>query len=109
MTIICGKCKQEMQEVELEQYEFEGGIVLENVSAMRCPGGHITFTEAQDMEQRTEDIKQHAFRFVRSVSKSARSLVIRIPSDLAKHLGLSEDSKVEMIPMGKKRFVVEIK
>ena len=111
MTIICGKCKQEMQEVELEQYELEGGIVLENVKAMRCPGGHITFTEtqAQDMEQRTEDIKKHAFRFVRSVSKSARSLVIRIPSDLAKHLGLSEDSKVEMIPMGKKRFVVEIK
>jgi hypothetical protein len=111
MTIICGKCKQEMQEVELEQYEFEEGIVLENVGAMRCPGGHITFTEAQalDMEQRTEDIKQHSFRFVRSVSKSARSLVIRIPSDLAKHLGLSEDSKVEMIPMGKKRFVVEIK
>jgi hypothetical protein len=59
MTIICGKCKQEMQEVELEQYEFEGGIVLENVKAMRCTGGHITFTEAQaqDMEQRTEDIK----------------------------------------------------
>ena len=111
MTIICGKCKQDMQEVELEKYEFEGGIELDNVKAMRCPGGHITFTEAQahDMEQRTEDIKQNAFRFVRSVSKSARSLVIRIPSDLAKHLGLSEDSKVEMFPLGKKRFIVEIK
>lgn len=111
MTIICGKCRQEMQEVELPQYEFEDGVWLDNVRAMRCPGGHITFTEsqAQDMEQRTEDIKQHTFRFVRSVSKSARSLVIRIPSDLAKHLGLSEDSKVEMIPMGKKRFLVEIK
>ncbi|MFA4935966.1 MAG: AbrB/MazE/SpoVT family DNA-binding domain-containing protein [Candidatus Methanoperedens sp.] len=111
MSIICGKCKQEMQEVELPQYEFEEGVILENVKAMRCPEGHNTFTEAQaqDMERRTEDIKKHAFRFIRSVSKSARSLVIRIPSDLAKHLGLSEDSKVEMIPLGKKRFVVEIK
>ena len=111
MTIICGKCKQKMQEVEIELYEFEEGVILDKVKAMRCPEGHITFTEAQaqDMEHRTEEIKKHAFRFVRSVSKSARSLVIRIPSDLAKHLGLSENSKVEMIPMGKKRFVVEIK
>jgi hypothetical protein len=109
--IICGRCNQEMQKIELETYEFEEGIILDNVKAMRCPEGHVTFTEeqAENMEQRTEDIKQHAFRFVRSVSKSARSLVIRIPSDLAKHLGLSEDSKVEMIPLGKKRFVVEIK
>ncbi len=111
MTIICVKCNQEMQEVELKKYEFEEGIVLENVKAMHCPNGHITFTEEQalEIEQRTEDIKKYAFRFVRSVSKSARSLVIRIPSDLAKYLGLSENSRVEMIPIGKKRFVVEIK
>jgi len=110
-AIICGKCGQEMQEVELEQYEFEEGIVLENVRAMRCPDGHVTFTEEQalDMERRSEDIKKHAFRFVRSVSKSARSLVIRIPADLAKHLDINEDSKIEMIPLGKKRFVVEVK
>ncbi len=109
--IICGKCKQEMQEVELEQYEFEEGIVLESVRAMRCPNGHVTFTEEQasDMELRSEDIKKHAFRFVRSVSKSARSLVIRIPADLAKHLDITENSKIEMIPLGKKRFMVELK
>lgn len=111
MAIICGKCKQEMKEVELKHYEFEDGVVLENVRAMRCPKGHVTFTEEQAllMEQRTEDIKKHAFKFIRSVSKSARSLVIRIPSDLAKNLELSESSKVEMIPIGKKRFLVEVK
>jgi hypothetical protein len=109
--IICGKCRQEMREVELEQYEFEEGIVLEKVRAMRCPNGHITFTEQQasDMEQRSEEIKKNAFRFVRSVSKSARSLVIRIPADLAKHLDITENSKIEMIPLGKKKFMVELK
>jgi len=82
------------------------GIVLDNVRAMRCPQGHVTFTEEQalNMEQRTEDIKKHAFGFVRSVSKSARSLVIRIPADLAKHLDITENSKIEMIPLGKKNF-----
>lgn len=111
MTVICGKCKQEMQEVEIGEYEFEEGIILENVRAMRCPDGHVTFTEEQalDMERRVEDIKKHAFRFIRSVSKSARSLVIRIPADLAKHLDMRENSKVEMVPLGKKRFMVEIK
>jgi hypothetical protein len=109
--IICGKCKQEMHAIELDQYEFEEGIVLENVRAMRCPNGHITFTEEQasDMERRSEDIRKHSFRFVRSVSKSARSLVIRIPADLAKHLDITENSKIEMIPLGKKKFMVELK
>jgi len=67
MTIICGKCKQEMQEIELATYEFEEGIILENVRAMRCSEGHVTFTEEQalDMERRVEDIKKHAFRFVK--------------------------------------------
>ncbi len=111
MTIICGKCNQEMQEVELKEYEFEDGIVLESVKAMRCPLGHVTFTEEQAdvLETRTEDIKMHAFRFIRSISKSARSMVIRIPADLAKHLEIDEKSKVEMIPLGKKRFLVEVK
>ncbi len=110
MPILCGKCEEEMEEVILPKYEFEEGIVLENVRAMRCPQGHITFTEDQalEMEHRTDDINQRAFRFVRSVSKSARSLVIRIPADLAKHMGLHENSKVEMIPVGKKRFIVDI-
>jgi len=111
MAIICGKCNQEMEEVELKAYEFEDGIVLDNVKAMRCPSGHITFTEEQAdiLEQRTEDIKTHAFRFIRSISKSARSLVIRIPADLAKHMDIDEKSKVEMIPIGKKRFLIEVK
>lgn len=111
MTLICGKCEKEMKEVELRDYEFEEGIVLDNVRAMQCPSGHITFTEEQAdiLEQRTEDIKTHAFRFIRSISKSARSLVIRIPSDLAKYLEIDEKSKVEMIPLSKKRFLIEVK
>ncbi|HIH44515.1 MAG TPA: AbrB/MazE/SpoVT family DNA-binding domain-containing protein [Candidatus Methanoperedenaceae archaeon] len=110
-AIICGKCRQEMWEVELPRYEFEEGIVLENVRGMRCSEGHVTFTEeqAQEMERRSEDIKKYAFRFVRSVSKSARSLVIRIPVDLAKHLDITENSKIEMVPMGKKKFMIEVK
>ena len=44
-----------------------------------------------------------------SISKSARSLVIRIPSDLTKYLEIDEKSKVEMIPLSKKRFLIEVK
>lgn len=58
MTIICGKCEKEMKEIELKEYEFEDGIILDNVRAMQCPTGHVTFTEEQAdiLEQRTEDI-----------------------------------------------------
>jgi hypothetical protein len=34
---------------------------------------------------------------------------IRIPSDLAKYLEIDEKSKVEMIPLSKKRFLIEVK
>ncbi|MBU4220874.1 MAG: hypothetical protein KKD46_08325 [Euryarchaeota archaeon] len=47
MTIICGKCEKEMKEIELKEYEFEDGIILDNVRAMQCPSGHVTFTEEQ--------------------------------------------------------------
>lgn len=109
--IKCGKCNKEMQETVLDKYEFEEGITLENVHAMKCSNGHIAFTEEQalDMEKRTEDIKKHAFKFMRSVSRSGRSLVMRIPADLAKHVGLKEDSKIELIPLDKKKFLVEVK
>ncbi len=109
--IKCGKCGKEMQDAVLDKYEFEEGISLENVRALKCPNGHVTFTEEQAlaMERRTEDIKKHAFKFVRNISRSGRSLVMRIPADLAKHVGLTEDSKIELIPLDKKKFLVEVK
>lgn len=109
--IECGKCGKEMHETVLEEYEFEEGIPLENVKAMRCANGHITFTEEQaiSLEKRAESLKKQTFKFVRSISKSGRSLVMRIPTDLAKHIGLREDCKVELIPLTKKRFLVEVK
>ncbi len=59
MVILCGKCNLEMGEVSLNIYEFEEGITLDNVKAMRCPQGHVIFTEEQAMEaeKRTEDAK----------------------------------------------------
>jgi hypothetical protein len=107
----CGKCGSKMDETVLEEYEFEEGIVLENVKALKCQNNHIVFTEEQAlaMEKRTSEVKRRAFKFVRNVSKSGRSLVMRIPADLARHLGLRNDSIVELIPLNKKKFLVEVK
>lgn len=110
-TIKCGKCGAPMEEVVLDRYEFEEGIALDNVRGMHCENGHVTFTEAQaeEMEKRTENIRKRAFKFARTVSKSGRSLVMRIPADLARHLDLTENSEVELIPLDKKKFLVEVK
>ncbi len=50
MGILCGRCNQEMHEVNLNTYEIEEGITLENVKVLRCPQGHVTFTEKQAHE-----------------------------------------------------------
>lgn len=93
MAIICGKCKQEMKEVELTEYEFEDGIVLENVKAMRCPKGHVTFTEEQAllMEQQTKYIA-----FKRELKQVKNSL-----ADFEKRHKMSSDEFYEKFNAGK--------
>ncbi len=92
MAIICGKCKLELKEVELKEYEFERGIVLENVKAMRCLKGHVIFTEeALLMEQRTKYIA-----FKHELKQVENSL-----ADFEKRHKMSSDEFYEKFNAGK--------
>ncbi len=46
--------------------------------------------------------------FERKVSYSGRSLIITIPEDLARHMGIKKGAKAKLVPVGKKQFLVEI-
>ena len=106
----CAECNVQMKEAILPTYEYEEGIPLKNVLCLRCPKcENIFFTEeqAEIMERRTEEIKKIMFEFIRTISKSGRSLVLRIPQDVRRYYDLEEGEKVKIIPVGQEGFMVK--
>jgi len=106
--IYCAKCNVEMYLGIVPKYEYTEGIPLHNVSAHLCPKcDNVFFTEEQadEMEARTEEIKKHDFAFPRKVTISGKSLVVSIPSALAKHLHIKQGQKVRILPSSNGFFV----
>ena len=110
MKIMCTKCNEEMQKVNLDKYEYVKGFALYNVPAYQCAKcGNLFFAEkmVNSMEKRTTELKMHSFGFERTIAISGKGLAVRIPSDLASHLKLKEGESVKIIPIDHKGFVVE--
>ncbi|VVC02940.1 Uncharacterised protein [Candidatus Burarchaeum australiense] len=55
-----------------------------------------------------ENIRRKNLIFERKVSYSGRSLIITIPEDLARHMGIKKGAKTRLIPVGRKAFLVEV-
>lgn len=105
----CTKCHEEMEDVVLSSYVFEEGIPLQNVDAAQCPScKKVSFTEEQAdlMEERTEKIKKDSFGFERKITISGKSLVVTIPSELAKHLHIKKGQKVKIFPVAKDGILI---
>ena len=55
-----------------------------------------------------ENIRKRNLVFERKVSYAGRSLIITIPEDLARHMGIRKGAKAKLVPVGRKWFLVEI-
>ena len=106
----CATCNKEMKLVLLKNYEFEDGFPLVGVPAYQCGKCHeFFFTEeqAKKMEQRTNQLRKHAFAFQRKITISGKSLALGIPSELAEHLHLKQGTAVKILPLAKNGFLVK--
>ncbi|MGB9634984.1 MAG: hypothetical protein ACP5H8_00255 [Candidatus Micrarchaeia archaeon] len=54
-----------------------------------------------------ENIEKKNMFFERKVTYSGRSLVMSIPEDLAKYMGLTKGNSLKIVPVNRKMFVVE--
>jgi phage FluMu protein Com len=89
--LYCAKCNVKMQIGVVPVYEYEEGYPLHNIQAYQCPKcNKLFFTEEQanELEMRTKELKEYAFGFERKVTRSGKSLVVGIPSELASHLNI---------------------
>jgi len=54
------------------------------------------------------NIEKKNIYFERKVSYSGKSLIISIPEDLIRYMGLSKENRVRIIPINKWQFLVEV-
>lgn len=59
-------------------------------------------------EKCVDTIQRKNLFFERKVSYSGRSLIISIPEDLARFMGLSREKRVKILPVDRKKFLVEV-
>jgi len=108
--IWCAKCDAGMKLATTPRYEYEPGFPLHNVESFTCPKcGKVFFTEeqARRMRQQTEEMKDQAFSFERTITVSGKSLVVGVPSELASHLHIKQGQRVRIIPLAKEGFLVK--
>ena len=108
--IYCARCDEEMKLAVLPQYEFEEGITLHSVQGYKCSSCNKVFfsvEQAQELEARTEELKECTFGFKRKVMISGRSLVVGIPVELAEHVHLKAGTAVKILPVSNEGFLVK--
>jgi len=93
--------------MEASEKEVGVGKIRSQVFHCKRCGEDLVFEK--DVEKLMKDVvsfkkEQH---FVKSVGYSGNSLVLRIPSKLAKSVGIKEGSKVEISPV-EKGFIAEL-
>lgn len=100
---VCGsKYVKEKVPVEL----IEGTGHFEETEVYKCPEcGDIVFNTSQLENLRS---KVTHFKIRRKLGISGNALVLRIPSDLREFCNLAKGDFVEITPLDKKRFIVEV-
>ena len=102
----CYKCDGKLENT-IENIEvLEGSGVFEDTEVFKCNQcGEILMDSQQIKELRK---KVDILRIKRKLGVSGNALVLRIPKDLQKFYGLKKEDFVEIIPINKHRFIVEI-
>ncbi|MBI4895916.1 MAG: hypothetical protein HY831_05480 [Candidatus Aenigmarchaeota archaeon] len=103
------KCeKGEMIEVDNIISEIDGYVFIEK--GVRCSSCGEEFINEKDAQKTIENAKKlgiwpEPFKMHRSLSKSGRGLVLRIPSDIEKDLKLKPGESVAISKVGNKLII----
>lgn len=105
----CAQCNVEMKLRIIPKYEYLEGCPLSNVDGYQCPKcDNVFFTEeqAKQMKARTKELLERSFGFERKLTVSGKSLVVGIPSELAKHLKLKKGQRLRITPVADDGFLI---
>jgi YgiT-type zinc finger domain-containing protein len=107
----CPKCGGKLVTTRTVLDLYDGQVTLKGVEAQYCPKCKeelFTPRQMKEVDKLTEGVQLQQISLKRHVSRSGRSLVLRIPQDIARNLQMTKDTEVELRVKNKKEFVVEV-
>ncbi len=106
----CPSCKGEMKEVADILSEIEGYVFIERgLRCLKCGEEFVSEKEGQKMIEaaRKLGLWGEPLKLYRKLSKSARGVVIRLPSDIERALGIKGNEEISITKVGK-RICIDI-
>jgi YgiT-type zinc finger domain-containing protein len=107
MCPVCGKGKLRKGKVREEMF----GVDLGEYPALVCDSCGESFVDQDAMkkiEARAKEVGLWGLAKKVSIAKSGNSLIVRIPADLARFLGLKGGEDALVRPEGREKIVVEL-
>jgi len=102
----CYKCDGTLERTKDKVEVLEGSGLFEETEVFKCGKcGEVLMDSDQIKALRK---KTDVLKIRRKLGISGNALVLRIPKDLQKFYGLEEEDFVEIIPINKHRFIVEV-
>ena len=93
--------------ISIEYFGFDFGI-REGHVCTKCGDEYITDEIWQEIEEKAREIGLFGLEKKVKVRKSGNSLVVTIPPEIAKYVGVAKETLVSMLPAGKRKIEMEI-
>lgn len=107
----CPLCGSQLVNSKTSLDLHDGKVILNDVEVQycsKCKEEFFTPGQMKKVDELTKGIQLPEVSFRRHLSESGRSLVLRIPVDLARALHLTKSSEVELRVKDPSEFVVEV-
>lgn len=106
LHIRCYNCDSDYVKENVPIELIEGSGHYEDTDVYKCPACGDVVLDTQQLDGLRSKVSH--FRIRRKLGISGNALVLRIPADIREFCGLTKDDFVEIIPVNKGRFIVEV-
>ena len=91
----------------VEYFGIDFGI-REGHACTKCGDEYLTEEVWQEVENKAKELGLFGIERKVRVRKSGNSLVVSIPPEIAKYLGITKESLVSLVPTGKRKIEIEM-
>ncbi|MFO7618822.1 MAG: hypothetical protein R6W91_04110 [Thermoplasmata archaeon] len=102
----CYKCDGTLERTKDKVEVLEGSGLFAETEVFKCDKCGETLMDSDQIKALRK--KTDVLKIKRKLGVSGNALVLRIPKDLQRFYGLEEEDFVEIIPINKHRFIVEV-
>lgn len=93
--------------IHIEYFGIDFGIRKGHVCA-KCGDEYLTDETWQEIEDKAKELGIFGIERKVKVRKSGNSLVVTIPPEIARYVGITREVLVSLLPVGKRKIEMEI-